>query len=243
MAVGLILVLVFFMTYLAFHWDQPLNRIILLIIALLVGVMLGIVSFGIAGIVLTILSARTIPSLQHAMRVTINLLFPIALMLGRALGVAQERIRGSFIEVNNQLVRVRQGPFLPNQILILAPHCLQNTECSNKITLYPDNCRRCGKCRVSGLLDLRDRYGVNLAFATGGTLARHFVQIHRPHAIIAIACERDLAGGIQDSNPLPVLGILNERPEGPCFNTCVNLEKVEEAIRFFLKSVPFGKTE
>ena len=52
-------------------------------------------------------------------------------------------------------------------------------------------------------------------------------------AIIAIACDRDLASGIQDASPLPVLGVLNERPCGPCFNTRVNLQDVEEAINFF----------
>lgn len=237
-AVGLILILLIFMTYLAINWDQPINRIILLIVCLLIIVILGIISSGIAGIVLTIWSARSIPSLQHSMRVTLNLLFPIALMLGRVLGISQERIRGSFIEVNNQLVRARREVFAANQILVLAPHCLQNAECPHKITLHSDNCKRCGKCQVSELLSLRDRYGINLSFATGGTLARRFVQIYRPRAIIAIACERDLASGIQDTNPLPVLGILNERPYGPCFNTRVNLLKVEEAVLFFLKSVP-----
>ncbi|MGB9792633.1 MAG: DUF116 domain-containing protein [Thermacetogeniaceae bacterium] len=157
-------------------------------------------------------------------------------MLGRVLRISRERIQGSYIEVNNQLVRTRRESFAPTEILVLAPHCLQNAECPHKITLYADNCKRCGKCQVSELLKLRDKYGVNLCFATGGTLARRFVQVYKPRAIVAIACERDLASGIQDTNPLPVLGVLNERPHGPCFNTEVNLQRVEEAILFFLKS-------
>jgi hypothetical protein len=176
-----------------------------------------------------------IPSSQHLIRVTLSLLFSVALMLGRLFGFSQEQVRSSFIEVNNQLVRARQESVPESQLLLLAPHCLQNSECPNKITLYPDNCKRCGKCQVSDLLALRDKYKITLAFATGGTLARRFVQIYRPRALIAIACDRDLASGIQDSNPLPVLGILNQRPYGPCFNTRVNLNEVEEAIQYFLK--------
>lgn len=235
LGVILLLVLLVSMIYLAVNWDQPLNRIIFAVLALTCAIILGIVSFGIMGIVLTIWSARTISSFQNLMRVTLNLLFPLPLLLGRVLNIDQEKVRSSFIEVNNQLVRARKEHFSGDKLLLLAPHCLQDTECLYKITLHPDNCKRCGKCQVSDLLNLRDEYKINLAFATGGTLARRFIQIYRPQAVIAIACERDLASGIQDSNPLPVLGILNKRPHGPCFNTQVNLQEVEKTILEFLK--------
>jgi hypothetical protein len=50
-----------------------------------------------------------------------------------------------------------------------------------------------------------------------------------------VACERDLTSGIQDTHPLPVYGILNERPEGPCRNTLVDLTTLEKALRFFIQ--------
>ncbi|MDK2835430.1 MAG: uncharacterized protein PWP21_207, partial [Thermosediminibacterales bacterium] len=66
-------------------------------------------------------------------------------------------------------------------------------------------------------------------------LARKYVNEFKPDAIVAIACERDLSSGIQDTYPIPVLGVLNKRPEGPCMNTRVDLEKVEAAINYFLE--------
>jgi Uncharacterized conserved protein len=69
--------------------------------------------------------------------------------------------------------------------------------------------------------------------ATGGTIARRIVVQHRPSLIIAVACERDLASGIQDTHPLPVYGILNSRPFGPCLDTDVALDRVEWAIKEF----------
>jgi hypothetical protein len=51
---------------------------------------------------------------------------------------------------------------------------------------------------------------------------------------VAVACKRDLTSGIVDSYPLPVLGILNERPYGPCINTVFDLQKVTDAIRHFV---------
>ena len=56
----------------------------------------------------------------------------------------------------------------------------------------------------------------------------------RPRLIIAVACERDLTSGVQDTHPLPVYGILNHRPEGPCRNTLVTLRLVEDALRRFI---------
>ena len=48
---------------------------------------------------------------------------------------------------------------------------------------------------------------------------------------MAVACERDLTSGIQDSYPIPVIGVLNERPFGPCRNTRVDLAAVGERHR------------
>jgi hypothetical protein len=55
----------------------------------------------------------------------------------------------------------------------------------------------------------------------------------KPEAVVAIACENDLSSGIADTYPLPILGITNERPFGPCINTRVDLVKVKETIKFF----------
>ena len=94
--------------------------------------------------------------------------------------------------------------------------------------------RVCGKCKIMGLVALSKKYGVPISVATGGTLARRIVVQKRPSIIIAVTCERDLTDGIQDSYPIPVFGILNKRPFGPCYDTDIDLELVEQGIRNFL---------
>ena len=108
------------------------------------------------------------------------------------------------------------------------------SEQAGYITGSTVHCKRCGKCPITGLVDLSEKYGVGLAVATGGTLARRIVVERRPHLIIAVACERDLSSGIQDSYPLPIFGIINRRPHGPCYDTQVDLEMVEQALTTFL---------
>jgi len=193
-----------------------------------------ITALGIGGMVLTIWWSRRLLALEGPVRVAINLLFPLALGLGRLLGRDSSEIKRSFIAVNNEMVRSRRFELAPSELLLLLPHCLQWSLCPHKITIDINNCHRCGSCPVSDLIALKEKYGVTLGMATGGTLARRHVKQHRPRAIVAVACERDLTSGIQDANPIPVLGVTNERPNGPCLDTRVSLDRVEEAIRFFL---------
>ena len=73
-----------------------------------------------------------------------------------------------------------------------------------------------------------------ISVATGGTVARKIVVDKKSELIIGVACERDLTSGIQDSYPIPVFGILNHRPFGPCYDTDVDLELVEKGMITFL---------
>ncbi|ADL07790.1 protein of unknown function DUF116 [Thermosediminibacter oceani DSM 16646] len=211
-----------------------LYRPILLVVIAVMAVLIAILSIGLAAIVLTLWHEKSFLGPQKLMNFCINLLFPIALTLGRLLNIHKDIIKSSYIEVNNRLVKSRNFRIKPDEILVLAPHCLQRWDCPYKITANVSNCRRCGRCDIDKLLSLVESRGVKLAVATGGTLARKIVMEYKPRAIVAIACERDLSEGILDTNPIPVLGILNIRPQGPCMNTRVDIEMVREAVDFFL---------
>lgn len=200
--------------------------------------LIAVIGWASLGLVLHILKGRPVLGTQRMRGLTIKLFLPLMVLLARFLGISKERVRHSFIKVNNELVRSENGTFEPHEILILTPHCLQSSECSIRLSYNVDHCKRCGKCPVSMLLRLRDHYGVQFAVATGGTIARRIVVQKRPRMIIAVACERDLTSGIQDTYPLPVFGVLNERPNGPCLDTFVPEETMEKALRLFLKNPP-----
>ena len=163
-----------------------------------------------------------------------KVLFPFMILMGRLMGVSKGRVQQSFVELNNHLVRSNSHRTRPNRLLILLPHCIQNFDCQIKITGNIRNCKGCGKCEIKELVELSDEHHVKIAVATGGTLARRIIVENRPEAIVAVACELDLTTGIQDSYPIPVIGILNERPHGPCINTKADIRKVKEAILDFL---------
>lgn len=196
---------------------------------------IGIIAWASLGLVLQITTGRSFWGASRVRGVAIKLFLPVMELLARLLGISSADVRRSFIKVNNELTQNGDERFDPGRILILLPHCLQRDDCGIRLSYRVDDCKRCGKCPIAGLLALRDAYGVRLSVATGGTIARRIVVETRPGLIIAVACERDLTSGIQDAHPLPVYGILNQRPEGPCRNTLVPLDLVEEALARFCR--------
>jgi len=161
----------------------------------------------------------------------IKVLFPVSILLGKLVGINKEKIRESFVHVNNAFIKAYKKKFKPEEILMLLPHCLQNSECDIRITFDINNCVECGKCSIHQLKKLSQQYNIRIAIATGGTLARKIIVENRPKLVIAVACQRDLVSGIQEVFPIPTYGILNERPFGPCFNTTVDYKKIEYAIK------------
>jgi len=190
---------------------------------------------GVGAILIALLGLRLPVALYIMAWKTINLLFPFTISLGKLFGIPKYKVQQSFVEVNNVLVSQYQLKVPAERILILTPHCIQWDKCVHKITRNVENCHQCGHCGVGAMLALSHKYGCKLVVATGGTLARQMVKEARPKAIVAVACERDLTSGMQDVFPLPVLGVPNERPYGPCFNTQVDVHKLEQAVLAFME--------
>jgi hypothetical protein len=201
----------------------------------LFGALLGLTALFVIGglglLILTLLTGRDLFFSDRLRGIVIKYLFPGIIALGRRCGLDRDTLQQSFIALNNQLVRARHLRVPAERTLILLPHCIQLFDCEIKITGDVNKCARCNQCDISGLAGLAERYGIPMAVATGGTLARKIIVERRPRFILAVACERDLTSGIRDAYPLPVIGILNRRPHGPCFNTEIILDEVEAALR------------
>lgn len=211
--------------------DTMLSKVLLFSITGLLAMLFIILGIGILTIVIMIIRSKTIPSMENISRLANELLFPLTIVVGRCIGINQERVQRSYIEVNNNLVESKKINLKAKQLMILLPHCLQDADCPHKITIDIDNCQHCGNCCISELIDLGSKYHALVKVATGGTLARKFIEDYRPAGVIAVACERDLSQGIQDIGNLPVYGVLNCRPNGPCFNTSVDMDQVEKALQ------------
>jgi hypothetical protein len=182
-------------------------------------------------LVLTTLLGKDILFTRFLRGTVIKLMLPVIEFVGKILGIHRDKVRQSFIAMNNSLVLSQRLTIKPNRLLILLPHCIQLFDCDIKVTGDINKCVRCGRCDISGLSELAEKYQIDISVATGGTLARKVIMEKRPKLVIAVACEGDLTSGIKDCYPLPVIGVLNERPFGPCFNTRVETPRIDAALR------------
>ncbi len=224
-------VLLWLIPYVGFSNIHP--QLPLIMAVLFAAVVLFLIGGGLT-LVFTILRGKNLFFNRRIRGVVIRFLFPILVLVGKCVGISVDSVRRSFIAINNQLVFAEARRVTPDKLLLLLPQCLQFHDCGVKVTGNIDNCEACGKCKIKNLVALSKKFGVATSVATGGTLARRIVKDKRPDLIIGVACERDLASGIQDTYPIPVFGILNNRPNGPCYDTDVNLELVERGMSFFL---------
>ncbi|MCK4412473.1 MAG: DUF116 domain-containing protein [Candidatus Eisenbacteria sp.] len=134
-------------------------------------------------------------------------LWTLAAALARLLGISFDRLGHSFVLVTNRLASLAR-PAMPGEgLLVLAPRCLK-ADCMRALRELA-----AGRC-------------AELVVAGGGEEARAAIQRLAPAGVLAIACERDLVAGLRDvAARLPVLSLPNQRPEGPCRNSTIDLDR------------------
>ena len=233
-----LILLVFLLWYLISPRLDAISPFLSLVVKITIILFLITVSGGLFLIVLSSALEKDFLFPHGEKQITLKLLFPINLVLGKIFGLSKDQIRESFIQVNNSLFKATRKRISKDRLLILLPQCLQNYDCPYRVTASIDNCHRCGRCRIGEILQLGEKCNASVSIATGGTLARKVIVDKNPTVIVAVACDRDLSSGIQDAYPVPVYGILNQRPHGPCVNTQVDFEQLEEAVGFVLDGSP-----
>lgn len=186
-------------------------------------------------LVFHIYTGKRLPGIIGMRHLCIRLFLPMMEIVGKLAGIDKTIVRRSFIKVNNEFVCASRENLKSEDLLLLLPHCMQATSCGRRLGPDLSRCANCGQCQIGYLRELAALHGFKAAIATGGTIARRIVAERRPRVIVAIACERDLTSGIQDSYPIPVFGVLNERPLGPCRDTRAPLETLASAIAYFLE--------
>ncbi len=160
--------------------------------------------------------------------------YPILTFLGKIFPSKREKLELKYIHLNNKFVKSENNlkKHHPEKVLLL-PHCVQFDECEHRITKTIFNCEECGRCKISDIVKFGKKFDIIIRVATGGRLARRLVNEIKPDFIIAVACERELTEGISAVYPLPVVGIPNIRPNGPCVNTTVDLEILKKELEVF----------
>ncbi|NLI57907.1 MAG: DUF116 domain-containing protein [Clostridium sp.] len=168
-------------------------------------------------------------------KIGIKILLPVIMALANLFNIKKSFVRRFYVDFNNITVSTVGKKYKKEDVIVLLPHCLQNADCNFKITNDISNCKECGKCTIADISRITRERKVKCFVVTGGTAARNIVKKLKPKMIVSVACERDLTSGIIDVGNIPVIGIVNERPNGPCYNTCVNVNMLKEKLDSIIK--------
>lgn len=137
--------------------------------------------------------------------------YPPAGLLGRLLRISADRIGHSFLELTNRVATRARGGATRGRLL-LAPRCLRADQ-------------------MRELRALAAAAGVEFTVVGGGEEARAMIAEIDPAGVLAIACERDLVAGVREiAATRPVLTLANRRPEGPCRNSEIDLDRARALL-------------
>ena len=144
-------------------------------------------------------------------------------------------VGSAFVWLNDVRNRVRPRRYAANRVLLLLPHCLQKQDCPQPVKDDIANCKECGRCKMKEIKKLAARFGVKVHVASGGREAADRATAKDVDVILAVACNKELAEGIQALFPKRVVGVLNSWPNGPCKDTDVDVAKLERALASIVK--------
>lgn len=208
-------------------------RLLFGIISVILFILAAIMFLGFFGISNIMKHGEDKGKVSFLSRIALRYFMPLLIGLSNLFSCYRDDIMHIFIKANNKYV-LSFGKKVPkDKILVVLPHCLQNSECGQRIRNGLDECLQCSACNLGSIKEIVRRYGADAEIATGGTSARKIIQDKRPQFVIAVACERDLTSGLMDVRGIPVYGILNQRPNGPCKDTFVDIIELEKAIEHF----------
>ncbi|RKY81421.1 hypothetical protein DRQ07_04125 [candidate division KSB1 bacterium] len=197
---------------------QQINRYAPLIMAGLLAIVLIILFIWYLLIVFSLIFEKNLLLKFGKKELNLTFTIPVVLKFAKKIGISRDRIGNSFVKITNSLIKSSAKKVSPDKLMILLPRCLK-------------------KDHIERIKNIAKSLNVPIFIVAGGSRARELIYKNRPKAIIGVACERDLLSGIQDVlDKIPVIGIPNVRPEGPCKNTIIDISEIENAIRLFLKT-------
>ncbi len=128
----------------------------------------------------------------------------------------------------------------PSQRVLLLAQCLRPSQtCPGKFDKTglkcPEDCSQ--DCILKRCKDTASKLGYNgVCIAAGGAMALRFIKEHNPRGIVAVACDKELAEGVEgvkqmasDEQEVPVIVVIPLLRDG-CVDTEVDEEQVLKAI-------------
>ncbi len=146
-------------------------------------------------------------------------------------GVEEKELFELYIETKNRSL-IRSFASVPyNERVLLLPQCLRANDCPAEMGKYGYECKQCGRCSITKILQIAKDLGYKGAFVLpGGSLAKRILSELKPRASLGVACSKELVLGSYLCEKMGVIGQGVELLKDGCMNTLVEMKRLQEVM-------------
>jgi len=151
------------------------------------------------------------------------------------MGVEETELLQLYVEAKNRSLFENFAATPYNERVVLLPQCLRAKDCPAELGKYGYECRQCGKCDVSRIVELTKELGYKGVFILpGGSLAKKILSELKPKASLGVACFKELVLGSFLCEKMGVVGQGFALLKDGCINTLVDLKGLKSLISVHL---------
>lgn len=164
---------------------------------------------------------------------TLNLTYTPLKNIAKLLQLDELIIDRISIDLRNRLNKETFSEINAEDVILVLPHCLRNTQCPAKLGESGLECIQCGKCCIGPIKEISDKKHVDLFIVPGSSFIKNIVKKRKFKAVIGVACPVDLnlaMTSLRDFTPQGVYLLTDG-----CINTTVNPEEIIDLIN---KTIP-----
>jgi hypothetical protein len=146
------------------------------------------------------------------------------------LGVKPDNIDNLYIDLKNSIHEERFKRVPNEKKIVFLPQCLRDcNKCKATLQKYGYKCVKCSsKCKARKVKELSEKMGYKAFIVPGGSMLSRIIKDFRPHAIVGVACKKEIVMAFDELN-LPTQGI--ELLKDGCVDTDVDIDDVKKVLK------------
>ena len=117
--------------------------------------------------------------------------------------------------------------------LLLTPHCMRSLDCPAPSTRFGIQCKGCGKCIFSRMLEDADRFGYTLYIIAGSSYVRHVIKKESADGALLVACNYELNKVMRALKRKKIVTYGVPLLTDGCYNTEVEYENLIAVLESF----------
>jgi hypothetical protein len=117
--------------------------------------------------------------------------------------------------------------------LLLTPHCMRSLDCPAPSTRFGIECKGCGKCIFSKMVEDADRFGYTLYIIAGSSYVRHVIKKESADGALLVACNYELNKVMRSLKRKKIVTYGVPLLTDGCYNTEVDYENLIAVLESF----------